>query len=88
MLGPWRSKRPERGKGKKSSKEEGAVMSSVGPTWAHKPSFPSPTRDGKESDPGPSLFILATFSPSFLLHSLLQFYSTKLLILKLFVLPS
>jgi hypothetical protein len=77
-------------KGKKSSEEEAGVMSPAGPARAHRPSFPSPTRDGKGGRP-PSLapfFILATFSP---LLSPPSFCSIPLQhkppLLKLFILP-
>ena len=47
--------------------EEGSVTSSVGPVGPACVHFASPTRDGKESaTPSSTLFILATFSPSFL----------------------
>jgi hypothetical protein len=70
--------RTERGKGKKSSKEEEAVMSSVGSTWAHKPSFPSPTRDGKESDPVPFLYSPPSPPPFSFILSVTGLSSTKL----------
>lgn len=74
--GPWRSKRPEpdsrEGKGKKkSSKEEEEAwchqQGPRGPTGLHSP---RPRATERRATPPVPLFILATFSPSFLLHPL------------------
>lgn len=75
--GQSRARKESKCRGRTKSIEEeggGRVMSPAGPARAHRPSFPSPTRDGKEGDP-PSLaafFNTRHLLPSFLLHSALH----------------
>jgi hypothetical protein len=97
--GQSRARKESKCRGRTKSIEEegggGGVMSPAGPARAHRPSFPSPTRDGKEGDP-PSLaafFNTRHLLPSFLLHSALHLLSGRpaqsaALLIKLFILPN